>query len=146
MKWASWVVVVAVAGSMAACGDSAAPDDVDENVATAQAGLMKGTPGAKVGDDNYCDDPANLCGLGEGDCDATAQCQSTLTCVPGNLAKRGALSGDACAPLHCGNGFKDLDETSIDCGGTCGWDCTVTCNQPNGGMSKCSSDCPLQRG
>lgn len=137
-----------VAGSLGACGDSAvqgtAPDDAPAE--ESEGWLTKGRPGAKVGDSDFCDDAANPCGLGEGDCDTSAQCQPGLVCVSGNLAKRGALTGDACAPPHCGNGTRDADETSIDCGGSCGPDCEVRCDARNGTASKCSTDCPCSVG
>jgi RHS repeat-associated protein len=143
MRWGSWVALAVISGSLGACGDSSAPTDgAEESVASSHAAVTKGSAGAQLGDGNYCDDPAHLCGLGEGDCDTTSQCQAPYVCVPGNLAKRGPLVGDACAPSHCGNGQKDVDETSKDCGGSCGSDCTVVCDQPNGTSQKCSSDCP----
>lgn len=145
MKWGSWVALVAVAASLGACGDSSTASD--EDFTEAQSALTKGIAGAKVGDSDYCGTtPTSLCGMGEGDCDSSAQCQAGLTCVAGNLAKRGALTGDACAPSHCGNGLKDADETSIDCGGTCGTDCVVTCDKSNGDSSRCSTDCPCSVG
>ena len=106
--WFSWVALVVVSGSLGACGDSAAPSG-ETNVGRSRAALTKGAAGARVGDSNYCDDPANKCALGEGDCDSSDQCRPGLVCVPGNLAKRGALTGDACAPATCGNGIKDAD-------------------------------------
>jgi RHS repeat-associated protein len=129
-----------------ACSDSSQVDDDGETTASLHQNLTKGTPGANPGDTDYCNDSGHLCGLGEGDCDSSAQCTPGLACVPGNLAKRGSLTGDACAPSYCGNGQKDGDETSIDCGGSCGSDCTVRCDSPNGTASHCSSDCPCSVG
>jgi RHS repeat-associated protein len=140
MKLWSCLVVATLLGVVGACGGSERPGN-DGEVGASDAALAKGTQGAKVGDSDFCDNAANLCGLGEGDCDSNAQCQSGLVCVAGNLAKRGAASGDACAPAHCGNGVNDADETSIDCGGSCGSDCTVVCDKSNGDSSKCSTDC-----
>lgn len=144
MNRGSWLAV-GVAVLLGACGDATQPEDVDVFDST-QENLMKGTAGAHVGDADYCDNAANKCALGEGDCDSSAQCSSGLVCVAGNLAKRGATSGDACAPAHCGDGTKNSDETSIDCGGSCGSDCAVACDAPNGNASKCSSDCPCTVG
>jgi hypothetical protein len=145
MKWGLWAVALATAvgSSLTACGDSSQPGEEAETTASLDQHLTKGAPGALVGDTNYCDDPAHPCALGEGDCDpgVPGQCASGLTCVPGNLAKRGAASGDACAPATCGNGTKDGDETSIDCGGSCGSDCVIACDATNGSTNKCSSDC-----
>ena len=134
--------------ALGACGDSRAPTpDGEGEVGVLHAALTKGTPGARIGDTDYCGSAqASLCGLGEGDCDSSAQCQPGLVCVTGNLAKRGALAGDACAPSHCGNGLKDSDETSIDCGGSCGSDCAIACDQPNGSPAHCSTDCPCSAG
>jgi hypothetical protein len=56
-------------GVIGACS-SGGPEDVDSR----GSGLTKGTPGAQNGDEDYCDDPLNLCAAGEGDCDLTAQC------------------------------------------------------------------------
>lgn len=145
MKSWRWLLIGGFSGLLGACGDSAQPGEGEDIGAIATA-LTKGTQGAKVGDSDYCDSAGNLCGVGEGDCDSNAQCQSGLACVAGNLAKRGAASGDACAPATCGNGVKDSGETSIDCGDLCGNDCTIVCDKPNGDPSKCSTDCPCSVG
>src|ERR1041384_2844913 len=130
------------------CGDSPGPTPADEaDVGLSRAGLTKGMPGARIGDADYCGTTqASLCGLGEGNCDSSEQCQPGLACVNGNLAKRGALPGNACAPAHCGNGLKDSDESSIDCGASCGSDCAITCDEPNGSPAHCSTDCPCSAG
>src|SRR5436190_24060395 len=102
MKWGSWIVLAAVSAALGACGDSSSPS---EDFSETQSSLVKGTTGAKVGDSDYCSTTTSgLCALGEGDCDSDKQCQANLFCVAGNLDKRGALTGDACAPFHCGNG------------------------------------------
>jgi RHS repeat-associated protein len=148
MKWGSWAALAAAAILGACGGDSAdGGDGASVGVGSVQSELTKGTPGAKVGDTDYCgNSPTSKCALGEGDCDADQQCQAPLVCVPGNLDKRGPLSGDACAPAHCRDGIEDGNETSIDCGGSCGSDCFVTCDKPNGSPTKCSTDCPCSVG
>jgi hypothetical protein len=146
MNWGSWAALALVCGSLVACGDSVIPSEGGEHVGSSQTTITKGSPGAVLGDADYCDSAANKCALGEGDCDSSSQCQAGLVCVPGNLAQRGASAGDACAPSHCGNRMKDADETSIDCGGTCGADCAVSCDEPNGDPSHCSTDCPCSAG
>lgn len=137
-----------VVGSLGACGDSAEDGgETNGSSGTIQAGLTKGSPGANVGDSDFCGTSStSRCTIGQGDCDADQQCQSGLVCVPGNLAKRGTIAGDACAPLHCRDGVKNVDETSIDCGGSCGWNCTVACDAANGSAGKCSTDCPCSVG
>lgn len=147
MKVGAWAGVFLAATFLGACGDSSSFDGgAEEAVGALDDALTKGTVGSKIGDADYCDSATNKCALGEGDCDSSSQCQTGLVCVPGNLAKRGASTGDACAPAHCGNGLKDSDETSIDCGGTCGWDCAISCDEPNGHTNHCSSDCPCSAG
>jgi uncharacterized membrane protein len=102
--------------------------------------LIKGQPGAQPGQPRYCDDPAQLCELGEGDCDFNTQCVAPLVCG----RKKGTQFGrqaDACVPSHCVNKKRDGDETQIDCGGSCGTICAaVTCSSTNG-PSRCSADC-----
>lgn len=143
MNWGAWTWAAWASVILLACSDSSQVDgDGDEAIGAIHQSAMKGTPGAAVGDADYCGaDNSHLCALGEGPCTSTGQCASGLTCIPGNLAKRGPYSGGACAPSTCSNGSIDPGETSIDCGGSCGSDCTVTCDAPNGSSNKCNSDC-----
>jgi len=93
----------------------------DEEVGSLQQLVKKGKAGAVNGDANYCNDPANLCALGEGDCDSTTQCSPGLMCAPNNGPKFGMPPDwDVCAGAHCANGVMDGDETAADCGGSCG--------------------------
>ena len=86
------------------------------------AGLTKGTPGANNGDGDYCDDPANRCVDGEGDCDYDAQCTGAgIVCgVDNGLAYDQWWSNDVCWPSTCENGSLDPGEIEIDNGGPCG--------------------------
>lgn len=89
---------------MVACGDSVIPSKGGEGVGTSQAAIAKGSPGTTLGDGDYCDDPLQKCGLGEGDCDTSSQWQSPYVCVPGNLAKLGAPPEmRARLPTNCRN-------------------------------------------
>lgn len=111
---------------MSACGS--AGDEGQLEQAQAQA-LTKGTPGALNGDTDYCDDPANPCDAGEGDCDTDAQCAGSLICGTDNGERFGfPRKWDMCVPSHCTNGVVDAASGEIgpDCGGVCG-----TCPGPN---------------
>jgi uncharacterized membrane protein len=59
------------------------------------------------------------CAAGEGVCTASTQCSGGATCVSGGGKKFGR-SGNTCLAAHCDNDKKDVDETSVDCGGVCG--------------------------
>lgn len=59
------------------------------------------------------------CASGEGVCTASTQCNSGLSCVTDG-AKKVGRSGNTCLAAHCDNDKKDVDETSVDCGGVCG--------------------------
>lgn len=109
-----------------ACGP--AGDDGQTESSQAQA-LTKGSPGALNGDTDFCDDPANPCGAGEGDCDSDAQCAGSLICGTDNGERFGfPRKWDMCVPSHCVNGVVDTASGEIgpDCGGVCG-----TCPGPN---------------
>lgn len=103
-----------------------------------EASLTKGS-GGNNGDSDYCDDPANLCTTGEGDCDDNAQCATGLLCGVDNGPKYGMPSGwDVCWPDLCENGLLDGDEVQVDCGGGCG---TCSCTGTNGDTNFCSPTC-----
>lgn len=59
------------------------------------------------------------CGAGEGSCSANDQCEASLSCV-GGAARKFGFSGNTCLADHCANNTVDGDETSQDCGGSCG--------------------------
>ena len=85
--------------------------------------LTKSNGGA-IGDDDYCDDGPNTCGVGEGDCDSDAQCQGDLVCAHDVGHLFGFPSSvDFCWAAHCDNGVQDGDEEGVDCGGSCGFAC-----------------------
>jgi hypothetical protein len=103
--------------------NEASPDLLEGELGSTQEPLVKGTPGAVNGDRDYCNNAASPCGLGEGDCDSNAQCAPGmgLACIADNGPKFGFPEGwDVCAGSHCANGTMDSDETSTDCGGSCG--------------------------
>lgn len=60
------------------------------------------------------------CGLYQGDCDIDNQCRAGLRCVRYSGARFGSTAREVCLPAHCANGIRDEDETTTDCGGTCG--------------------------
>ena len=93
------------------------------------AGLStKGSMGAVNGSENYCNDLANSCAFGEGDCDNNAQCGAGLSCIPNAGPKVGLASNvDVCLPSTCFNRVLDVGEIVTDCGGTC-----PTCTQITG--------------
>lgn len=148
MNWGAWTWAAWASVILLACSDSSQVDgNGDEGIGAIHQSAMKGTPGAAVGDSDYCGaSNSHLCGLGEGPCSESSQCASGYTCITGNLAKRGPFSGGACAPSTCSDGSKNSGESSIDCGGPCGSDCTVTCDTSNGSTSHCSTDCPCSAG
>ena len=59
------------------------------------------------------------CASGEGVCTANNQCASGASCVVDGGKKMGR-AGNTCFVAHCDNDKKDADETSVDCGGSCG--------------------------
>lgn len=72
------------------------------------------------GGGNFCDS-GTLCGVGEGDCDSSAQCEPGLICARDNGPKFGMPEKwDVCVPAHCTDDAISGDETDIDCGGSCG--------------------------
>jgi hypothetical protein len=109
----------------------------EADVASSAQPLTKGNAGAVNGDKDYCGDPASPCGLGEGDCDSNAECTGGTICVPDNGSNFGfASTWDVCAPAHCANRALDGDETSVDCGGSCGA-CPTACVGAAGGKDFC---------
>jgi hypothetical protein len=103
--------------------DGAADALIEDGLGSSQQSIAKGNAGALNGATDYCNNAASPCGLGEGDCDSNAQCAPGmgLICVADNGPKFGFAEGwDVCAGSHCANGTIDGDETSVDCGGSCG--------------------------
>src|SRR5262245_21660039 len=82
------LVVLTAMTVFVSCGSGSPPSPVgegdraagDEPVARASQALTKGTAGALNGDADYCDNAANKCNFGEGDCDTDAQCATGLVC------------------------------------------------------------------
>lgn len=142
--------VAAVAAFLPGC---AAGDEewTEEDIGTMQEFARKGSPAAMNGQADYCW-PAGagsplLCNRGEGDCDTNNDCAAPNVCVRNKGPNFGFL-GDVCAPAHCGNKVKDGDETQIDCGGSCGTNCTPVCQglPANGETGRCNTDCPCSAG
>lgn len=109
--------------------------------------LPKGTAGAVNGQGSYCDDPANRCVYGEGDCDIDSQCTGAgIVCGTKNGPRFDfSTSIDVCVPSSCTNGTQDGDETGIDCGGQCG-NCLACPLAANGTGNGCSYLCPCAAG
>ncbi len=59
------------------------------------------------------------CNSGQGQCADSTGCVSPLVCAVNTGLKFG-FTGNACVPAHCDDNSADGDETSIDCGGSCG--------------------------
>ncbi len=78
-----------------------------------------------VGDSNYCS-PSCTCSQGEGDCDTDADCVTGLACSGKGTYFGYPTNINVCAPAHCNDKKKDGDETQIDCGGSCGSNCSGT--------------------
>src|SRR5690242_4688431 len=122
--------VVAAIGSlglalMAASCSSGGPTGEgfeDEGVGAVSEGLSK-CLGGKLGASDYCSATCP-CNAGEGDCDGDSHCIAPAVCS-GHLSYFNPMftGGDACAPAHCRNKIKDVDETQTDCGGSCGTNC-----------------------
>ena len=133
-------ILLALALGALSCGPQIEWEGSEEEYEEAmlRQGLKKGTPGAQIGDANYCDDPNNLCDVGEGDCDLSTQCLGELVCGQ-NIGDRFGFSAglDICVPSHCLNNTFDGDEVGIDCGGSCG-SCPQTNPYPNGHPNHCS--------
>jgi cysteine-rich repeat protein len=131
-------------GGASACSSADSSEDepgLRENVGVVSSEMRKGTPGALVGQGNYCDDPANLCSIGEGDCDSNAGCQAGLVCGRSKLIQFGFSGGDGCVPAHCINKRLDVGESQIDCGGECGTTCAPVVCKANGAGDRCTADC-----
>jgi hypothetical protein len=76
--------------------------------------------GGVNGDTDYCNNVAQLCVAGEGDCDKTTQCTAGLTCATDVGPDWGFPTGwDICEGTHCQNSVLDGNETGLDCGGSC---------------------------
>jgi len=127
-----------------ACGAGDPGMGDEEEMESIEQGLRK--PLGTNGDGDYCNDPANPCAVGEGDCDSHAQC-TTGFCGANNGPKFGQAAGaDVCTLPHCQNRRRDLDETGVDCGGASCGACPVTCPVPNGGAGSCTPACPCASG
>ncbi len=76
--------------------------------------------GGLNGDDAFCTNPNQPCGVGEGDCDGTSQCAGGLTCANSAGAAFGLPAGtDVCIASTCSNLVQDPGEAGVDCGGPC---------------------------
>jgi hypothetical protein len=112
--------------------------DDDDALGSFEQSIAKGRPGATIGSNDYCNNPASPCTLGEGDCDSNAQCSGGSVCIADNGPKFGFPQGwDVCAATHCSNRIMDGDETATDCGGSCGV-CAAVCAGTPGGANFCS--------
>lgn len=123
-EWLKLGAISLTLSAMWACGEASIPDQddplIDErfDAEVIGQGLTKGSVGATNGDEDFCDDPGNLCGNGEGDCDTDAQCQAGSYCGLNNGAQFGMPAAhDVCIPTHCKDGLRNGDETGLDCGG-----------------------------
>lgn len=87
-----------------------------------------------------------LCGNGQGNCNATGECQPGLTCSNGKGAQFGfAAKLGLCLKAHCTNKVLDAGETGIDCGGECGA-CLPTCSGGTPGAVNYCSTCMCSAG
>lgn len=136
-----------------ACSSGGEHDPLLEDFESLDQAAKK--PNGVNGAGDYCNNPAALCTLGEGDCDYPYQCVAGLTCVANNGPKFLMPVGhDVCAPAHCSNGVLDGNETAIDCGGSCSspsFVCADACAPyraayPNGDANRCTADCPCPSG
>lgn len=121
----------------------------NEDVGATESALKKGLGGTN-GDVDYCNNPAELCVSGEGDCDSDSQCEGALVCGRdiGPLFSMPAAY-DVCVPTHCVNGVQDADETGTDCGGVDCGTCDGLCTDivpPDGFRGHCTVDCPCPAG
>ena len=109
---------------------------------TLRSALVKGKGGVN-GDTDYCNN--GTCEFGEGDCDGGPACVAGLVCGI-NMGDRFGMPTrfwDVCVAPHCGNGVQDGDETSPDCGGTCG---ECECIGSSGDVGYCSGACQCTGG
>jgi len=84
-----------------------------------ECGSCLTTCSGTLGSETFCD--GCLCTIGQGDCDATSQCDGNLVCAGNQGTKFGlGKSVDVCTAAHCTNGVLDGSETDVDCGGECG--------------------------
>ena len=116
---------------LAGCQTSDPTEDprlTDEDIETHASNLPPPPPppdrpkglGGTNGMSSYCNNPGALCANGEGDCDATSQCQAGLACIPNQGPKFGlGASVDVCMPATCVNRRLDPGEIVADCGGPC---------------------------
>ena len=114
------VALLAVAGCQSAdpmADPRLTDEDVEARTANSAPDHPKGMGGVN-GMSSYCNNPGALCANGEGDCDATSQCQAGLTCVPNQGPRFGLGSSvDVCMPATCANRRLDPGEVIADCGG-----------------------------
>lgn len=59
------------------------------------------------------------CQSSEGPCTTSNDCAASLVCGS-NAGPKFGVRGNVCVPAHCVNDIVDADETSRDCGGSCG--------------------------
>lgn len=97
------------------------------------------------GEANFCNS-GQLCRVGEGDCDSSAQCETGLICGRDNGPKFAMPAGwDVCVPAHCQDSTLSGDETDIDCGGSCG-QCPAPAHCANGMLDAASGELGLDCG
>lgn len=145
VKLLSSAAVLALAASCSI--DTTSPSDEegfyeDEEVGNISSPLRKGTPGAVIGQVDYCNG-AQLCTAGEGDCDTNAHCAGGLICATNVGPQFGMPANrDLCLPAHCTDRRLTGDETQVDCGGSCGAICAAPAcaSLPVGHQSKCVID------
>lgn len=88
-----------------------------------------------------------LCGSGQGNCNATAECQPGLACSNGKGAQFGfAAKLGLCLKAHCTNGVQDGGETGLDCGGTDCGTCLPACSGGTPGAVNYCSTCLCSSG
>ena len=116
----------------------------DEEFSSVTAGLSK-CSGGTVGQHDYCSVGCQ-CVAGEGDCDWDGECTAGNICGLNNGDKFGRNTAeDVCWPPHCQNGTLDGDETSLDCGGSCGTVCVCDTGM-NGDPEFCTASCKCDVG
>ncbi len=119
-------------------------DEVRADCGGADCAPCACTSSAAPGSAQYC--TANcLCGQGESNCEYE-ECLPGLVCGVENarLFLGGNGTSGACAPAHCYDRIQDGNETAVDCGGSCGSNCT--CDPTNGAHFHCRVFCPCQTG
>ena len=145
VKWGWMRVVAALAATTWGCLGADLDEDPLSEVGFAESELTKTDGGINGQEPDFCDDPANPCLAGEGDCDSDTHCAGTLGCVADVGARFGMHPNyDVCLPAHCESGVLDGDETGVDVGGSCG----AAATNPNapGTADYCTATFPCSSG